>query len=181
MKQRYTYEQLEQWLREHGTIHGATIENITLSGGPGIPAVGSVLSVATPGSPITYRPLGNAGNQKWTLKRKTADVTNQGTPWTQIIGTLLDGGTFTCDLHFIPGSIALDSSGAFGHGFASGLGALFTQFLNALYSWQLTFPNGDIIYFTGAITDYTMDMNLEKDLLVNLSIMVSGEPQFISA
>lgn len=155
-----------------------SLTNINLSAGPGIAAVGSILSVATPGSPVTYRPVGNVGNQKWNMKRKTADVSNQGTAWTQTIGTLGDGGTFTADVHFIPGSVAADSSGAFGHGFISGLGYLYTNNITAY--WSLTAPNGQIAYFVGFISDFPLDLNVEKDMMVNITITVSGEPIFVS-
>jgi hypothetical protein len=156
----------------------ATITNINLSAGSGMAAVGSILSVATPGSPITYRPVGNAGKQKWSPKSKTADTTNQGTNWTQLIATIRDGGTFTCELHFIPGSAAADSSGAFGHGFATGLGSFFE--VGTLLFWELQFPNGTLFYFTGIIADFPIDMDPEKDLMVSMSISVSGQPNFVS-
>lgn len=153
-----------------------SITNITLSYGPGEPTVGSVLYVGNLGSPTTYKPVGNAGNQKWNLKAKTADVTNQGTPWVQSIPTLLDAGTFTCDVHFIPSSGGSDTSGAMGHGFTSGLGSLFTQ--REILPWKLVYPDGTTEYFTGYISDFTQDMNLEKDLNVNMVITVIGEPIF---
>jgi len=148
--------------------------NITLSGGAGIPAVGSVLFIANQGSPQTFRPIGNAGNQKWDMKVKTADTTNQGTRWTQSIPTLFEGGTFTCDLHYIPGSTGADSSGAFGHDFTTGLGSVFVN--GIISEFKLVYPNGVIAYFSGFIMDFPQDMNIDKDILANLKIQVTGQP-----
>lgn len=173
------------WTTRRRTPAFATIQNITLPAGPGLPAVGSILSVANFGSPMTYLAIGNAGNMKIGMKNKTADVTNQGTPWTQVIATLHDGGTFTCDLHFIPGSA--NTGSIEGHSFLTGIGALFNGNISNVASglapncfWQLTWPNGVTIYFEGPIVDFPVDMNLEKDLMISMTIQVSGEPVWTS-
>lgn len=155
-----------------------SLQNITLpynNSAGGEAAVGSILSVATPGSPTTYRALGNAGNMDWPLSVKEADVTNQGTPWTRSIPTLWDGGKFTCELHFIPSSVNVSTT-LEGHSFSTGLGEIFTQGL--ICSWQLAFPDGTTWYFTGFVMDFPIGMDLTKDLLVKLTIRVIGEPQF---
>lgn len=152
-------------------------QNITLpynNSAGGEAAVGSVLSVAPPGSPTTFLFLGNAGNQKWPLSVKQADVTNQGTPWTRSIPTLYDGGKFTCDLHFVPSST--NTATIEGHSFASGLGALFTN--GTLCTWRLVFPDGVTWYFNGFVMNFPIDMSLEKELQVALEIQVVGEPVF---
>ena len=154
-----------------------SLTNITLpynNSAGGEAAVGSVLFVGSAGSPTTYLALGNAGNQKWNLKVKTADVTNQGTNWVRSIPTLYDAGTFTCDLHFVPSST--NTATIEGHSFASGVGSLFTT--GSILPWKLVFPDATTWYFTGFITDFPIDMNLEKDLMVNLTITVIGEPTF---
>jgi hypothetical protein len=153
--------------------------NITLSynqSAGGEAAVGSILYRGNAGSPVNYLPLGNVGNEEWSLSTKTADVTNQGTKWERSIPTLLSGGSFTCDLHFIPSSTASDSSGAYGHGFTSGIAADFTN--QAILPWKLIFPDGTIEYFVGYVDKFPISMQLEKDLAVKLSIMVIGEPTF---
>lgn len=162
----------------------ANVQNITLPEGPGLPAVGTVLSISQFTSPQTYIPVGNVGNIKIGMKNKTTDVTNQGTPWTQIIATLHQGGTLTCDIHAIPGSVGNDG-GIMGHGFISGLGSFMNGFTTNVPStlagncfWRLQWPNGATIFFTGPIAEYSWDMNLEKDVLINMSIEISGEPVF---
>ena len=167
-------------LRAGATCAFATVENITLTGGSGIPAVGTILSVLTQTSPGDYLAIGNAGNLKWSLKREIADTTNQGTPWKQSIATLYDGGTVTIDLHYIPGSPGIDTSGAFGHNFPTGLGSLFLQF-NTLLSFSLTYPNGTQVFLNGHITEFAQTMDLTKDLMANVTITISGEPVWVSA
>ena len=157
-----------------------SIENITLSGGSGIPTVGTILSVLTQTSPGDYLAVGNVGNHDLPLERATADTTNQGTPWHQSVGTLFNGGKYSCEIHYVPGSPGIDPSGAFGHGFATGLGYLFTQ-LNTLLNFALTFPGGQQIFFAGHITKFPINMDLTKDLMVKLEIEVSGQPVFSGA
>lgn len=168
------------WLLRRATPAFAIIENVTLSGGSGIPAVGTVLAIGVQVSPLSYLAIGNLGNLDWPIKRAVADTTNMGTIWKQSIGTLLDGGVFTADMHYIPGSVGIDPSGAFGHNFQTGLGSYFVEFNTLLY-FSLTFPGGQQIYFTGHITEFNITMNLEKDLMAKISIQVSGQPVFLSA
>ena len=85
-----------------------SIENINLSGGSGVPAVGTILSVLTQTSPGDYLAIGNLGNWDLPLERAVADTTNQGTIWKQSIGTLFDGGKISAEIHFVPGSPGID-------------------------------------------------------------------------
>lgn len=153
--------------------------NVTLaynSSAGGEAAVGSVLFIGTSGSPTTYTPLGNIGNEDWGLKLEEVDVTNQGTRWKRMLGTLFDGGKFSVEIFFIPSSVGADPSGAFGHGFASGLGAIFT--LGNPVPWKLIFPDGTIEYFVGTITDFPISMDLTKALSIKMNITVTGQPIF---
>lgn len=153
------------------------ITPINLPYGSGEPAVGSQLSLLNLESPATYNLVGNAGNQKWGLKVKNADTTNQGTVWTQSIPTLLDGGAFNCDLHFIPSSTGSEEAvGLEGHGFVSGLGWIATQ--RQTRQWKLVWPDGSGMFFSAYITDFPVDMNLEKDLMANMTLTVVGQPEF---
>jgi hypothetical protein len=151
--------------------------NINLPYGSGEPGVNTILRLANLGSPQIYNPVGNVGNIKWGLKNKGADTTNQGVSFTQSIPTVTDVGTFTADLHFIPSSTGSDGvAGLEGHGFDSGLGQIFT--LKQVRPWSVTFPDGTGAYFMGYILDFPIDAAIEKDLMVNMTIQVSGEPIF---
>lgn len=156
-----------------------SLVNVTLNtnnSAGGEAAVGSVLWIGTNGSPTTYKPLGNVGNEDWPLKLNEVDVTNQGTNWKRMLGTLFDGGKFTAEIFFIPNSPGNDSSGAFGHSFATGLGAVFTA--GQPVPWKLVFPDGTIEYFVGTITDFPINMDLTKALSIKMVITVTGQPIF---
>ena len=153
------------------------ITPITLSQGSGEATVGSILYLLNLQSPAVYNPVGNVGNMKMGMKVKTADTTNQGTIWTQSIPTLLEGGTYTMDLHFIPGSAGTEEAvGIEGHGFISGLMWIFTQ--RQIRTWKLIWPDGSGVFFTAYITDAPVDMNLDKDLMAAIVITITGQPQF---
>ena len=155
-----------------------SLNNITLpysNSQGGEAAVGSVLSVAPPGSPSTFYFLGNAGNQDWPLSVKEADVTNQGTNWTRSIPTLFDGGKFTCELHYVPSSA--NTATILGHGAGNGgIMAIFTG--GTICQWKLQFPDGVTWYFSGFVMDFPIGMDLTKDLIVKLVVRVIGQPIF---
>jgi hypothetical protein len=152
-----------------------SIPNITLPGGSGIPAVGSILNLLVYNSPQTYKPVGNMGNLKWGMKTMDADTTNQGTIWKQGIPTLNDGGTITGDLHMIPASAGADynANTLEGHSFDSGLGNIMIN--REVRQWRLDWPDGSGIYFSAYFTEYPVDMNLEKDMEANITLKVTGE------
>ena len=153
---------------------------ITLPGGSGIPAVGTILSISNLGSPPVFIPLGNVGNIKWDMKTKSADTTNQGTVWEQSIPTLLSAGTVTFDIHFIPGSPGRDGLSSIvpeGHSFSSGLGYIFIN--QQIRTYTFRFPDGTLEVFTGYIEDFPIEAHVDKDLLSNIKLKVTGQPVFI--
>jgi hypothetical protein len=154
--------------------------NINLTEGTGIPAVGSLLYILNLDAPSIYIPIGNLGNMKWGLKIMDADTTNQGTVWKQGIPTLRDGGTITGDLHLVPSSPGADLTGTLeGHSFVDGLGHIA---VNAdVRQYKLVWPDGAGMFFSAYITDFPVDMQIEKDLLCNITWKVSGPPTFFDA
>jgi hypothetical protein len=153
------------------------IQNINLTAGSGMPAVGSQLYLQNLQSPAVYNLVGNVGNQKWSPVAKTADTTNQGTVWMQSIPTILDGAKFTVELFFIPGSAGSEEAvGLEGHGFVSGLGWLFTQ--RQVRQWKLIWPDASVMFFSAYITDFPVDMAVEKALSVSMTLTVTGQPTF---
>ncbi len=155
-----------------------SLQNITLSQGAGIPAVGTILKLGNLGSPQVYNPIGNAGTQKWTLKTKSADTTNMGTAWTQSIPTLLDGGTYTVQTYFVPGSAGVDgTTGIEGHSFSSGLGYIYQN--RQIRQFQLVFPDGTVELFSAYILDFTLSESVDKTLVLDMTLQVTGQPTFI--
>ena len=126
------------------------LENITLPQGSGLPAVGTILSIFS-GSPATYNPIGNISNLSWDMKAVTADTTNMGTPWKQHIVTLMDAGTISGDLYFIPDSSG-NEGGIVGHSFTDtdALGEIFATQASGgdvSRSYSLDFPDGTTFLF----------------------------------
>lgn len=156
-----------------------SLQPINLSQGSGTPAVGTILSVSNLGSPQTFIPIGNASNIKWNLKMGQADTTNQGTGWKQSIPTLGDPGTMTCDIHFIPGSAGRDglSTGLEGHSFSSGLGYIFQN--RQIRYYTLTFPDGTAEVFQAYISEFPIDADVTKDLMLHVTFQLTGQPTFI--
>lgn len=151
------------------------LTNINLPAGSGIPAIGSVLSILSLAG--GYHPIGNLGNMKWNAKVMDADTTNQGTVWKQSIPTLRDGGTITGDLHFQPGSGGADVTGTLeGHSFIDGLGFIFVD--ADVRQYRLVWPDGSGMFFAAYITDFPVDMSVEKDLLCNITWKVTGQVTF---
>jgi hypothetical protein len=154
-----------------------TLTNVNLPLGSGIAAVGSLLQILNLASPSKYIPIGNLGNMKWGFKLMDADTTNQGTVWKQGIPTLRDGGTITGDLHLVPSSAGADLTGVLeGHSFVTGLGHIA---VNAdVRQYKMTWPDGAGMFFSAYITDFPVDMQIEKDLLCNITWKVTGAPTF---
>lgn len=154
-----------------------SITSINLPYGSGEPSVGSILSLLNLQSPAVYNPIGNAGKQKWGMKVKNADTTNQGTVWTQSIPTLCDGGSYNIDLHLIPSSQGVEEGvGIEGHGFVSGLGWIATQ--RQTRQWKMVWPDGSGMFFSAYFSDFPVDMDMDKDLMSNVTLTVTGQPLF---
>jgi hypothetical protein len=153
------------------------IQNVNLPQGSGIPAVGTLLAMGNNGSPLVYNPVGNQGNIKNAFKAETADTTNQGVIWRQMIATLLDAGKMDVMIHFIPDSVGRDNaSGLLGHSLVSpgALGDVFRR--QELRPWKLTYPDGSGFYFEAFIVDFPIEADLTKDLILNMGLQMSGEP-----
>ena len=160
-----------------------SLTNVTLPQGSGLPAVGSVLWIASLGCPVVYNPIGNLGNMDWALKAEVADTTNQGTNWRQRIVTLHDGDKLTAELHFMPNGgggqhdgTSFDGTTPYSPSFNNGLGARHTQ--GIVSAFKLVFPDGTTWYFSAIITDFPIQMDLTKDLMCKVVFQITGEPIF---
>ncbi len=143
--------------------------NINLDGGSGLAANGSLLYVGNGLSPQSYIP-------KWNLKNVTSDTTNMGLNWRQHITTLHDGGTVTFDVHALPASAGRDgqTTGLYGASFASGLGAIFVS--GAIRQFKEVFSDNTPEFFDATITDFSYDLGADKDIILHVTLMVTGQP-----
>ncbi len=150
--------------------------NINLPGGSGLAANGSLLYCGNGLSPQVYLIIGNLANVKWNLKNITADTSNMGLNWKQHITTMHDGGTVTFDIHALPNSAGIDgaSTGLQGDSFATGLGSIFVT--GAIRQWKEVFSDGTAEFFDATITDFAYDLANDKDILLHVTLMVTGQP-----
>lgn len=158
----------------------ATLQDITLPAGSGLPALGTILFMSNQGSPAVFNPVGNLSNLKINFKTMSADTTNMGTPWTQSIPTLLSGDTLSGELHFIPNSAGKDNTtGTVGHSFGlpGAIGQVFAS--RQVREYEIVYPDGTSCFFQAFVENYPVDANVEKDLKINITWKITGQPAFV--
>jgi len=156
-----------------------SLQNVNLTQGSGLPAVGTTLSVGNNGSPLVYNLIGNQAKITTNVKTDTADTTNQGSQWDQSIPTLLVGGEVGVEIFYQPGSAGADGTTALvGHSDTSP-GALGDMFLNQqIRPWKLTWPNGNGSYFQAYIMDYPVTSDpTGKALTLAMKLKITGSIQ----
>lgn len=156
-----------------------SLQNVNLTQGSGLPAVGTTLAVGDAGSPLIYNLVGNQAKIGTTLKVDSADTTNQGSQWAQSIPTLLVGGEIAVEIFYEPSSVGEDNAtGLVGHS-ATSPGALMYMFLNEqIRPWKLTWPDGTGFYFMAFISDVPVTSDpTGKALMLAMKIKVTGSMQ----
>lgn len=155
-----------------------------------IPAIGTLLKIGS-GSPEAFYSIANIGDLTGpSISAAVVDVTSHtspSAPWRDKITTLLDAGTITLPLYFVPASVAATVPGTlFGHGFVSGLGKLFTNrglSPGVAYNWKIVFPDGvpTTYAFTAWISKYSQKAPVAGVLTADLELSITGQPNFVSA
>lgn len=104
------------------------------------------------------------------LSRETHDATNSASPddYREIIGGLKDGGEYTIDLDFVPGSTGLDT-----------LLAHFES--NALVNYRITYPNGHTWTAAALITALDPNAPIDDKMTIPATFKVSGKPVLAAA
>ena len=153
-----------------------------------IPAIGTLLQVGNGQSPEIFNSIANIGDITGPgVQAAVVDVTSHtavSAPWRQKITTLLDPGTITMPIYFVPSSGAASGAGTYeGHNFTSGLGRLFANrglSPGVPYNWKIIFPDGvpTTYEFQGFIDKYSMDAKVAGVLMANLSLTITGVPSF---
>jgi hypothetical protein len=156
-----------------------SLQNVNLTEGSGIPAVGTILAVGNNGSPLIYNAIGNQAKIGTNTKTDTADTTNQGSQWDQSIPTLLVGGDISVEIFYDPSSPGSDNAtGLVGHS-ATSPGALLDMFYNQqIRPWKLTWPDATGAYFTAYITDVPVSSDPNgKALTIAMKLKITGAIQ----
>jgi predicted secreted protein len=136
-----------------------------------IPAFGTFLKIGDGGGPETFTTVAEVksitGPQ---LAAKIDDVTNHstGTPWREKLATLLDGGTISFDMNFIPTNAT-----------QSHTSGLLRDFENRTKrNFKLVLPDGGAT--TWAITAYVQDFKIlapvDGVLNAQMTLAVTGQP-----
>jgi predicted secreted protein len=136
-----------------------------------IPAFGTFLKIGDGGGPESFTTIAEVKSITGpTMSAKIDDVTTHstGTPWREKLATLLDGGTLTFALNFIP----TDATQSFSSG-------LLRDFANRTKrNFKLVFPNGAATTwaFAAFVADFKMNAPVDGVLDANLTLNVSGQP-----
>ena len=151
-----------------------SIENINLSGGSGVPAVGTILSVLTQTSPGDYLAIGNLGNWDLPLGARCRRHHQPGAPSQQSIGTLFDGGKISTEIHFLPGCHAHRSFVAHSAtGFRDRPQPAVSAVQHAAELSRSRAKSQQCASSPAHITKYPMTFDLTKDIMPKIEITVS--------
>jgi hypothetical protein len=153
-----------------------SFQNVNLTQGSGLPAVGTRLAVGNNASPLVYNLIGNQAKITTDTKTDTADTTNQGSQWDQSIPTLLVGGEISVEIFYQPDSVGADgTTGLVGHA-ATSPGALVDMFLNQeIRPWRLMWPDGSAQYFQAYISTIPVTSDpTGKALMLAMKLKITG-------
>lgn len=153
-----------------------------------IPAIGTLLQVGNGASPEIFNSIANIGDITGpSVAAAVVDVTSHtsvSAPWRQKITTLLDPGTITLPLYFVPSSGGPSGAGTFmGHNFTSGLGRLFANrglSPGIPYNWKTIFPDGvpTTYEYQAFISKYAQKAPVAGVLTADLELSITGVPSF---
>ena len=154
-----------------------------------IPAIGTLLQVGNGASPEIFNSIANVGDLTGpSVQAAVVDVTSHtavSAPWRQKITTLLDPGTISFPLYFVPASGGPTGVGTYmGHNFTGGgLGNLFKNrglTPGVPYNWKLVFPDGvpTTYEFQAFISKFSLDAKVAGVLMGTIQLDLTGVPSF---
>lgn len=153
-----------------------------------IPAIGTLLQVGNGASPEIFNSIANIGDITGpSTSAAVVDVTSHtstSAPWRQKIVTLLDAGTVSLPLYYVPSSGAASGPGTFeGHNFTSGLGRLFANrglSPGVPYNWKIIYPDGipTTDEFQAWVSKFSQKAPVAGVLTADLEITITGIPSF---
>ena len=146
-------------------------------------AEGTLLAIAQSGvSPAIYNTIANVGDITGpSISATVVDVTSHSSaaPWRQKIPTLLDPGTISCKLFFVPGS-----NGSFGvpntpFGLNGTNGLLSVFKARTLNPYSLTFTDGTVYYFNAYCTKFSEVAMVAGVYEATVEFVVTGTPDYV--
>lgn len=151
-----------------------------------IPAIGVLLQVGNGASPEVFSSIANIGDLSGpTTQVAVVDVTSHTSPAAPFRlkqPTLIDQGTISIPLYFVPSSGG-PSGGFIGHNFAAGLGRLLVNrglTPGVPYNFKIVYPDGASTtdQFKGFITKYSKKMPVAGVLQADVEITLTDIPSF---
>lgn len=154
-----------------------------------IPAIGTLLQVGNGQSPEIFNSIANIGDLTGPgVAGAVVDVTSHtstSAPWRQKIVTLLDPGTITLPLYFVPASGAPTGAGTFmGHSYTTGgVGSLFARrglSPGVPFNWKIIYPDGNnsTDEFQAFLSKYSQKAPVAGVLTADLELTLTGIPSF---
>jgi len=143
------------------------------------PSINTLLQLGNSGSPEAYVTVANVGDITGPgFAGNVVDVTSHSTsvPWREKIVTLLDGGSVTTKLYFIPSDA--------GHqkllSIFMNRGA-YQQAAGIAPQWRLVYPDPaqTPVYFDGFISKFAITSTVAGVIEAAITIEVTGEPIYV--
>lgn len=148
------------------------------------PAINTLLKISNQGSPLTFNTIANVGDLTGpSMAAAVVDVTSHSTntPWRQKIATLIDPGSVTLPLYFVPSSPGSDGTPATpeGHNGTNGLLSVFAG--RQLREYSLTFPDAaaTTYYFQAYITKFNFKAPVAGVLTADVDFTLTGQPLLV--
>jgi predicted secreted protein len=139
-------------------------------------AINTFLQLSDGSSPESFSTVANVASiTGMTFSAQVVDVTSHstGTPWREKIVTLLDAGTISCDVYFVPND--------------SGHQRLLSVFVNrglptapqSPADWRISFPtvpSRTVYSFSAYISKFSMSEPVDGVIKASMELQVIGEP-----
>ncbi len=137
-----------------------------------IQSFGTFLKRGDGGSPETFTTIAEVKSLTWTMSAKQDDVTTHSSavPWRQFISTLLDGGTITFDINFVPQETT--------QSYTSGVFSDFATRTKRDYQWVFPDSGHTVWAFTATIQDFKPTAPTDGVLTASITLKLSGQPTF---
>ena len=146
-------------------------------------AEGTLLQIAQSGvSPAIYNTIANVGDITGpSISATVVDVTSHSSaaPWRQKIPTLLDPGTISVKLFFIPasdGSFGVPNT-PFGHNGTNGLLSVFKA--RTLNPYAFVFTDGTTYFFNAYCTKFSQVAMVAGVYEATVEFTVTGTPDYV--
>lgn len=149
------------------------------------PAMNTLIKFGDGGSPELFNIVANVGDITGpSMSAAIVDVTSHstGVPWRQKIPTLLDSGSLTFPLFFVPSSDG-PSGGIIGHNAISGIMKLFIDrgqngIAGDPINMQVVFPDvpATTYHLQGFITNFVLHEAVADVIKGDITLTLTGEP-----